>query len=239
MTEPVLGDAFGMAFLAHHAGGDGRHVIERDDGLVEPLEAAPYFCEPDEWSDEERALLAHSEGAVLDVGAGAGRHSLALQHRNLPVTALDPSPGAVEVCRSRGVQRTHLGTVYDLPHHLRFGTFLLLGNNLGLAGSPEEAARFFGRLRALADPGAVILGTGIDPYRTDDPVHVAYHARNAATGRPGGQVTVRVRYRNVATEWFDLWWTSPGELHDIASDTGWRLVDHGPHPVYWALLTTA
>jgi SAM-dependent methyltransferase len=236
VDDPVIGDAFGMAFLAHHAGGDGRHVIERDDGMVEPLEVAGYFSSPEEWPDEELAVIERAPGPVLDVGAGAGRHSLALQARGIAVTALDPSPGAIEVCRQRGVRDVFCGTAHDLPDHPRFETFLLLGNNLGLVGSPAEAPGFLGRLRHLAAPGARLFGSCIDPYATDDPLHLAYHERNMSSGRPGGQVTIRVRYRNVATDWFDLWWMTPAELGTVAGRAGWRLREHGSSPLYYAML---
>jgi SAM-dependent methyltransferase len=236
MRGPTIGDAFGMAFLAHLEGRSGVHFVERDDGVLEALDAAVYFAGPEEWSDRERDLVASASGTVLDVGAGAGRHALALQERGLPVLALDPSPGAVETMRARGVHDTFLGSVYDLDDGARFDTFLLLGNNLGLVGSPNEAPRFLARLRSLAAPGARILGSCIDPYQTDDPLHLSYHERNRAAGRPGGQITIRIRYQNVSTEWFDLLWMTTDDLAALAGPSGWRLAEHGTGPVYWAVL---
>lgn len=239
VRDPEIGDAFGMAFLAHLTGGDGRHVVERDDGMVEPVGVSTYFGPPEEWPEQERAFLRRAVGAVLDVGAGAGRHSLALQDDGAVVTALDPSPGAAEVCRLRGLRDVFCGTIHDLPDHLRFETFLLLGNNLGLAAGPSEAPTFLGRLRALASPGARIYGSCIDPYETEDPLHLAYHERNRSVGRSGGQVTIRVRYRNIATDWFDLWWMTAAELAAVGEQAGWRLREHGPGPVYYAVLEAA
>ena len=54
----------------------------------------------------ERTALALSQGRVLDVGAGAGCHTLALQRRGLDdVTAIDISALSVETMRERGVRQ--------------------------------------------------------------------------------------------------------------------------------------
>lgn len=141
---------------------------------------------------------------------GAGRAALVIQERGQEVVALDPSPGALEVCRRRGVLRTFLGTIDDIPagREPGFDTFLFLGNNLGLLGNREQALLLLHRLAALSNRGAVIVGAGLDPYQTADPVHLDYHRRNREAGRMAGQVTIWIRYRRQATAWFDLLWTS-------------------------------
>lgn len=45
-------------------------------------------------NDVEKCVLAACRGRILDVGAGAGCHSLALQSRGLGVDAIDISPAA-------------------------------------------------------------------------------------------------------------------------------------------------
>ena len=53
----------------------------------------------------ERTALDMARGRVLDVGAGAGCHTLALQEQGLDVTAIDVSPLSVETMKRRGVKQ--------------------------------------------------------------------------------------------------------------------------------------
>lgn len=114
------GDAFGLAFLDRYHGGSGVHIIERDDGHEEAMNADLYFLDYYEWDTfhtataQDRLGVEMVSGRILDVGAGAGRHALALQQRGHEVVALDVSPGAIEVCRDRGVEQVFLGTTEDL-----------------------------------------------------------------------------------------------------------------------------
>jgi len=81
------------------------------------------------------------------------------------------------------------------------------------------------RLAGCAAPGAVLLGQTIDPYTSTDPVHLAYHQRNRDRGRRGGQLRIRVRFQNLATEWFDYWFLTVDELTQVVEPTPWTLTD--------------
>jgi len=141
------------------------------------------------------------------------------------VTALDVSPGAVEVCRRRGVEHTFGGTVADLTARGTepFDTFVLYAYNLGLMGSPERAPRFLATLASVARPGAVIVGTNRDAAVTDDPAHLGYHALNRERGRNLGHLTLRTRYRDLTTGWFDLLFAAEEELRGLAAPAGWEV----------------
>lgn len=225
--EPQIGDAHGAALLAHLEGDDGAHVIERDDGLVEPMNAAVYFAEPADWPLGEAIVLDHVRGSVLDIGAGAGRYGLALEASGHGVLSLDVSPGAAEVCRRRGLSRVFSGSIFDLDES-GFDTFLLAGHNLGLLESPDHSRRFLERLSELARAGARIVGTNRDPYETSDESHLEYHRMNRARGREPGQARLRVRHRRLATDWFDYWFQSRQELATVAEARWWQLTAHEP-----------
>jgi len=215
-------------------------IVERDDGFVNGAPATRYLSEPADWFDFERRALDRLTGRVLDVGAGAGRVALALQERGLDVTALDVSPGAVEVAVARGVRQTVCATVDEhVANGERYDSFGLFGNNLGLLESREQAPAFLAALAALARPGARIVGQGTDPYSTTDPAHLAYHELNRARGRLAGQLHLRVRYRDLATPWFDYLICSVEELAVLVAGTPWKLsdVDREDAPFYVATLT--
>ena len=230
--EPVRDDSFGAMLLdCWERGAEPWSVIElieRDDGFLAGGDAARYFATPADWSPLEREACDRARGGVLDIGAGAGRVSLYLQERDFDVVALDVSPLAADVCRGRGVREVFVGTVFDLAATSRekFDTFLMLGNTLGLLESADHAPRFLRTLGELAAPDAQILAQGTDPYATDDPVHLAYHAWNRRRGRMSGQLRLRVRYRDTATDWFDYLLASVEELKDLVRGTGWVVIDH-------------
>jgi hypothetical protein len=127
---------------------------------------------------------------------------------------------------------------YAASARARYDTFLLLGNNLGLLESRQRAPVFLGALAAHARPGARIIAQGTDPYGTTDPVHVSYHRRNRSRGRLGGQLRLRLRYRLLATEWFDYLACSTEELEGLVDGTPWRLasIDDADRPYYLAVM---
>ena len=220
MTHPA--DAFGDALLDHLRGGTGAHVLERDDGFVETFSGVDtYFASPDSFAPVESAALGLLNGNVLDIGAGAGRFSLAAQALGHPVTALDDSLGAVEVCRERGVADVVHSSFHVFEPDVGYDTFLMMGNNLGLLA--PDPVRSLQRIRSMSNPGARIVGTTLDPYATDDPAHLAYHQANRRRGRYGGHVVLRVRRRNVIGPWFDYLYFSEAELAEIETRAGWAL----------------
>ncbi|TDB77368.1 bifunctional 2-polyprenyl-6-hydroxyphenol methylase/3-demethylubiquinol 3-O-methyltransferase UbiG [Micromonospora sp. KC721] len=255
--EPRIGDVFGEmlrdAYAVHVGAGrrplaGGRlprpviEIIERDDGLVNGAPAAHYLEGPEHWQPYDHRAVDRVRGETLDVGVGGGRIARELQARGVPVTGLDTSPGALRVSRHRGVRDLVLGTVDEhAAGDCRYDTFLLLGNNLGLFEGRERAPRFLAALAAMARPGAQIVAQGTDPYGTTDPLHTGYHERNRRRGRLGGQLRLRLRYRELGTDWFDYLVCSADELAELVHGTPWRLVDVDDRdaPYYLATLRLA
>ena len=225
---PATGDAFGQMLLKCLA--DDRavaEIVERDDGQIGIADARRYFAAHDQWGPRDHWVLARAAGRVVDVGAGAGRHSLELQERAMAVLALDVSPGAVEVMRRRGVRETYEGSIFRLAaeNEGSFDTALLMGNNLGLLESREVSRRWLHALDRLLAPSGRILGIGMDPYATDNEDHLRYHERNRLRGRMGGQIRLRSRFETLATPWFDYLFASLSELRDLLSESPWHIAE--------------
>lgn len=234
-------DAYGALLRAHLDGDEQvREIVERDDGFIQALESpGAYFRPFRRWAAHERRAMRFVRGRVLDVGAGAGRVSLHLQERGHEVVAIDISPGAVDVCRRRGVVDARVCRFEDVGPALgTFDTVVMWGNNFGLFGGARRAETMLRRLHRLTSERGRIVAQSRDTYATDDPAHLAYHELNRRRGRMAGQLRLRVRHRDQTTPWFDYLIVSPDELRELLEGTGWdvaRLIE-GEAGMYAAVI---
>ena len=222
-----IGDAYGEMMLAALDDPEILEIVEREDGTIMASKFGPasYLAPYRKWPGHQRRGLRFARGRVLDVGAGAGRVALHLQEKGHDVVAIDLSPGAVEVCRRRGVRDARVMRIEDVDESLgMFDTVVMYGNNLSLLASRTKGPRLLRRLARITSDRTRIIGECLDPYGTDNPAHLAYHERNRRQGRMGGQIKIRVRYQDVATPWFDYLFLSEPELLAILDGTGWRLL---------------
>jgi len=223
-------DAFGAALADHAAGRDGTElVLEVDDGYRTPaLPPVAFFLPESSWGPAEREVLAHApaNGPVLDLGAGAGRHALWFQSRGHEVTAVDASPGAVEVCRCRGVADARLGDLTDPPADQPWATVLLMCGNLGLAGGWDETRALLTRLAAICAPGAVVIADTVDPTALGDEHSRTHVAGNLAAGRPAGQTRLRLHYGSRTSPWWDQLNVPIADVAPLVAGTGWTVDTH-------------
>ena len=119
----------------------------------------------------EQKALDLSFGKVLDVGAGAGSHSLYLQNdKKLEVTALDISPKSIEICKARGVKNAVCEDFLKFSND-KFDTILLLMNGTGIFQSLEHIDQYLQKLKNLISENGQILIDSTDilyMYDQDD-----------------------------------------------------------------------
>jgi len=202
----------------------GVEIVERDDGFINSGAGGAYLSHYKDWPDREKSAIRLAKGRVVDIGCGAGRHSLFLQGKGLDVTGVDVSPLAVQVCRARGLRDARLMSIDDVGPSLgKFDTILMLGNNFGLFSNKNKARVLLRRFLNMTNPKARIIAESLEIYkRPVDPAHRRYHLTNRRRGRMPGQVKIRIRYRSLATPWFDYLLASKKEMKQILKGTGWR-----------------
>ena len=125
---------------------------------LDDLPVSYLFRDYQEMNALEKKALDSSFGKVLDVGSGAGSHSLYLQNeRKLEVTALDISPKSIEICKARGVKNAICEDLLQFSEK-DFDTILLLMNGTGIFQSLEHIDQYLQKLKSLvAEKGQILI----------------------------------------------------------------------------------
>lgn len=190
---------------------DAEVVVRGADGEEEHTPARVFFRGPEEFSALDEAALDLCRGRVLDIGAGAGCHSLALQARGVSVTALDVAPDAVEVMRRRGVADARCGDAFTFAGE-RFDTLLILMNGIGLVGTLAGLDRFLREVhRLVADGGQIVLDS-FDPGPPDPARPQGYV----------GEMRFQLEYRGVRGAFYEFVFLDFETLRRHAEGAGWR-----------------
>lgn len=166
----------------------------------------------------EQKALSMAKGRVLDIGAGAGCHALALQERGLEVKAIDISPLSCEVMSERGVKDAECVNLFDPQLQGKYDTLLLLMNGTGIAGKLNRLPMLLNRLKELLAEGGQILIDSSDLkyiYENEDgsmdiDLNAPYY----------GEVDYQMQYKNVKGVPFDWLYTDPMLLASISKQCG-------------------
>jgi len=190
-------------------------TVHGEAGDADVIPAALFFRGPEEFSALDAAALELCRGRVLDVGAGAGCHALALQAQGLAVTAIDLVPEAVEVMRRRGVtdvRRTDLAGLEAPP----FDTILLMMNGIGMAERVAGLRGFLEAIRRHTRPDGQLLLDSFDP-RTEAEAAVE---TAGLEGFPG-ELRFHLEYRGRRGPWYNWLFVDFGTLARQAAGAGW------------------
>jgi SAM-dependent methyltransferase len=204
------------------------HFIERDDGLIEEYPTKIYFSEKKDWQEPEQKLIAEVQPPILDIGCGVGRHTLYLQQKGMDTNGIDISKGAISVCKKRGCSKVYQISIFDILNHKellteKYHTFLLLGNNFGIGGTPDRTRNLLKLLHKISTSEAKIIASYRDASATSKPYNLAYHQRNKELFNPIGQVLIRIRYLNHISPWFYLYFPTNAEFMELITETNWKL----------------
>ncbi len=215
-----------VALLDHHRDGRPRRVKAlRADGVEFEIETEEYFTLEGELAELDRQALAQVRGRVLDVGAGAGRHALALQAKGCEVVAIDVSPTCVALCRERGVHDARELDVMTLAGGAseeiaaalgRFDTIFFGMQTLGVAGGVLPLGRLLAGLRRLLLPGGAVIADSSE-------LRVAWEGDETDRSPKRGEIVLSTRYRGLRGEPFPWLYLAEEDLALISREAGFEL----------------
>ncbi len=229
-------DPMGRAIADYHATGKTARLrvfspmFDEDEIPVKTL-----FRGLDEMPAIEQKALQLSHGSILDVGAGAGCHSLALQQQGRQVTAIDISPLAVATMRERGVMDVREQDFFTLDGH--YDTILMLMNGIGIVGKLSRMPAFFMQLDRLLAPGGQLLCDSSD-------ICYVFEDEDGfidLTGIEGyyGELTYQMQYKTVKGDSFPWLFIDSETLIEQAAAHGFKaeVIARGEHYDYLARIT--
>jgi len=214
-------DPHGEALWAYFEGdADAELIVRREDGHEARLPARYFYRGPAEFTGIEKAAIERCVAPVLDVGAGTGLHSLALQHKGIRVTAIDISAQAITIMSGRGVADTHCADLFEYEGG-SFQTLLMLGHGIGMVETLAGLDRFLVHAHGvLTESGQIVLDS-LDVRATDDPKNLAYLEANQRAGRYLGETRVQFEHGGKKGPYCGWLHVDPTTLEAHASRTGW------------------
>lgn len=232
-------DLFGKAILDYQTNNAPEDLItETTISEEDEMSVAYLFRSYDEMPQMEQKALQLAKGKILDVGCGAGSHSLSLQNeRNLDVTSIDISSNAIQACTLRGLKNAKVQDVMTLENE-KYDTILLLMNGAGMCGKLKNIPNFLLKLKSLLNPGGQILLDSSDIiYMFDDdedggkwiPSKSEYY----------GEIVFNISYKGEREKPFDWMFIDYNTLQNAALDNGFQceLILEGDHYDYLAKLS--
>ena len=232
-------DLFGKAILDYQTNNAPEDLItETTISEEDEMSVAYLFRSYDEMPQMEKKALQLAKGKILDVGCGAGSHSLSLQNeRNLAVTSIDISANAIQACTLRGLKDAKVQDVMTLENE-KYDTILLLMTGAGMCGKLKNIPNFLLKLKSLLNPGGQILLDSSDIiYMFDDdedggkwiPSKNEYY----------GEIVFNISYKGEKEKPFDWMFIDYNTLQNAALDNGFQceLILEGEHYDYLARLS--
>lgn len=231
-------DLFGKAILDFQINNSPEDLMtETSISEADEMSVVYLFRSYSEMPALEQRALQLTKGKVLDVGCGAGSHSLTLQNdRNLDVFSIDISPNAIQACSLRGLKKAKVQDVMTLENE-KFDTILLLMNGTGIFGTLKETPHYLQKLKSLLNPdGQILIDSSDIIYMFDDDED---GGKWITADGYYGELTFTVSYKNETEDPFPWLYLDYNTLKNAAFANGLQceLIMEGEHYDYLARLS--
>ncbi len=231
-------DPMGSAISDYYKNGRAVHLRVLSSMFEEDeMPVAHLFRSEQEMPQLEKRALTLVRGRVLDVGAGAGCHALALQQNGFEVKAIDVSPLSCDVMKARGIEDVECVNLFNSELQGKFDTILLLMNGTGIAGKLSRLPLLLNRLKELMAECAQILIDSSD-------LKYIYENEDGSMdidlgGNYYGEVDYQMVYKNVKGDSFDWLYVDPTLLTASCEQCGLKceIIEKGEHYDYLAQIT--
>lgn len=224
-------DVFGAALQDYHLHGTSSEplLLHNSYGETEEMPVDIFFREPEDFTDMEIIALSLCDGKVLDVGAGVGSHTLYLQSKNMEVEALEISPPACSIMRTRGVFHVIEDDFFGFKNPgYGYDTLLFLMNGIGISGDLNGLINVLKHAETLLNLGGQLI------FDTSD---IAYLYEDGSVLPPKGyygEISYQYEYLGQRGKPFKWLYLDQQTLIRIGHERGWvvQILDEDENDQY-------
>lgn len=184
------------------------------------IETAYLFRGYDDFPEVEQLAMQEASGEILDIGCGAGSHSIYLKNKGKSIEALDISSYICEVIQKEDIT-THCVDILNFGPDKKYDTLLLLMNGLGIAGRNHLLPHFLKKLKSLLTPdGQILIESCSTNYLFDDPQDAEDFS---------GEILYQMEYEGIKGEPFHWLYLPYEKLKVVALENGLKselLLEH-------------
>ena len=239
-------DLFGKAILDFQSNNSPENLVtETNISEADEMSVNYLFRSFNEMPKLEKTALQLCKGKVLDVGCGAGSHTLYLQEKGFVVTAIDISENAIKACKLRGLKNARVQNILEVSTYTseselanqKFDTILLLMNGTGIFRTLSETSTYLQKLKSLLNPnGQILIDSSDIIYMFDKEADGSYLV--PADGYYG-ELTFTISYKGETEESSPWLYLDYNTLQNAAHANGLQceLILEGEHFDYLARLT--
>lgn len=231
-------DLFGQAIYDFYFNNSpGKLITETSISEEDEMDVSYLFRTYKEMPFIEQKALQLAKGKILDIGCGAGSHSLYLQEKlKMDVTAIDISEKAFITSKVRGLKKVKKENILNIEENEQYDTILLLMNGTGIFGDIISIPSYLKKIKKLLLPNGQIL---ID---SSDIIYMFNEAEDGGKWIPGdkyyGELNFKITYKKQSEE-FPWLYLDYNTLQNAAIANGLtcELITEGEHFDYLAKLT--
>lgn len=230
-------DLFGKAILDFQTNNSPENIVtETNISEADEMEVSYLFRDFKSMPKLEQKALQLCKGKILDVGCGAGSHSLFLQDKGLDVTSIDISENSIKACQLRGLKNVKVQDVLAVEND-KFDTILLLMNGTGIFKTLKDTSKYLQKLKSLLTPNGQIL---ID---SSDIIYMYDEQEDGSFLVPAtnyyGELIFTIHYKNQTDEPFPWLYMDYNTLQNATHANGFNceLIMEGKHFDYLAKIT--
>jgi SAM-dependent methyltransferase len=221
-NSPLVDDPIGRAVFDYHFNAINQPIIVHSDDFDDDTIQTDYlFRTYSQMPVPEKKAMNLCRGTLLDVGAGAGAHSVYLQEKGFDVTALEQSELCCQVLRNRKIEKVIQNDIFTYSGQ-QFDTILLLMNGTGIARSLQGLEVLLHRLGTLLKPDGQILIDSSDLIYlfqdNDGSVNLDLNSE-----RYYGELTFQTEYREWVSEPFQWLYVDPDNLRNSAEKNNLKI----------------